>query len=177
MSKHYSPDIHHRRSIRLKGYDYTQAGTYFVTICVQHRMCLLGEICDKIMRHNAAGQMIQAVWNELPQHYPGVAIDAFVAMPNHVHGIILLTGIDQVNADQTTAPVLSLPEVVHRFKSLTTAQYRKGVSEGGWKPFPGKLWQRNYYEHIVRDATELNHIRDYIARNPAHWAEDAENPE
>lgn len=85
----YDPDKHARRSIRLRGYEYTQSGAYFVTICTQNRDCLFGEIVKGIMDANDAGRMIQSVWDELPQHYPGVDVDAFVVMPNHIHGIIL----------------------------------------------------------------------------------------
>ena len=86
----YDPDIHHRRSIRLKGYDYSQAGAYFVTICTQNRECLFGEILDGEMALNDAGRMIKTIWHELPEHYPGVGIDAFQVMPNHMHGIVIV---------------------------------------------------------------------------------------
>ena len=87
----YDSRRHHRRSIRLQGYDYTQAGAYFVTVCVQDRECLLGQIVGEEMQLSEAGQMVQSVWDELPDHYPGVDVDEFVVMPNHIHGIILLT--------------------------------------------------------------------------------------
>ena len=89
----YDPEKHHRRSIRLSGYDYSQAGAYFVTICTQNRQCLFGEIVDGEMRLNDAGQMVQLVWSELAQHYAGVEIDGFVVMPNHIHGIVILTSV------------------------------------------------------------------------------------
>jgi REP element-mobilizing transposase RayT len=233
MMRHDSQQ-HHRRSIRLRGYDYTQAAAYFVTVCVQDRECLFGQIVDEEMRLTEAGQMVQSVWDALPQNYPGVDVDEFVVMPNHIHGIIVLTG-DDVGADDMTAVVgatprgcpddatghtvdrqahrsgdgqaqgpaptdgvddmtdvgatprgcpddadhaagLSLPDVVHRFKSFTTAQYRHGVKHHGWIPFPGRLWQRNYYEHVVRNHDELRRIRQYIEDNPAKWALDPENP-
>ncbi len=94
----YNPDIHHRRSIRLKGYDYSQAGAYFVTVCAKDRACLFGKVVDGWMRLNDAGRIVQATWDGLPFHYGGVEIDEFVVMPNHVHGIILLTDRD-VGAD------------------------------------------------------------------------------
>jgi REP element-mobilizing transposase RayT len=195
----YDSRRHHRRSIRLKGYDYRQAGAYFVTVCVQDRECLLGQIVDGGMWLSEAGRMVQSVWDELPAHYPGVDIDAFVVMPNHIHGIILLTGnnvgatprgcpddsiVDAVDGMVGATPRgcpdgatgLSLPDVVHRFKSFTTAQYRHGVKNHGWIPFPGRLWQRNYYEHIIRNDHELHRIRQYIAENPEKWSLDRENP-
>jgi len=206
----FDPRRHHRRSIRLQGYDYAQAGAYFVTVCTQDRECLFGEIVDGAMRLNDAGRMVQAVWDELPDHYPGVDVDAFVAMPNHVHGIIVLTG-DPVGAPPRGCPdpvgstglpagtgqargpaptdaapdpcgcpdprdCPGLPDAVHRFKSFTTAQYRHGVADSAWLPFPGRLWQRNYYEHIIRNEAELARIRQYIDDNPAQWDLDRENP-
>ena len=192
----YDPERHHRRSIRLRGYDYRQPGAYFVTICTQDRECIFGEAVDGRIVLNVPGQMVETVWRELPQHYPGMQLDAFVVMPNHVHGIIVLVAagpsacpdgsaqrrevIGQpqgaMGQPQGVAPTMSLPYVVHRFKSLTTARYSQGVLQDGWRPFPGRLWQRNYYEHIVRAEDELSRVRRYIADNPAHWEEDRENP-
>jgi putative transposase len=160
---------YHRRSIRLDGYDYRQAGAYFVTICTQDRECLLGQISNGEVTTTPAGDMVQTVWDALPQHYPGVDIDAFVVMPNHVHGIIVLTG-------QPAQAALSLPDVVHRLKSLTTTHYRRGVLEQKWLPFAGRLWHRNYYEHIVRNDDDLERIREYIVQNPARWLDDENNP-
>jgi REP element-mobilizing transposase RayT len=161
----YDQQRHHRRSIRLKGYDYSQAGAYFVTICIERRMCLLGAIRDGDVCHNPAGEMVTAVWSELAAHYPGVDTDEFIIMPNHVHGIILLVEPDE-------GPGLTLGDVVHRFKTLTTSQYAQGVKELGWEPFPGRLWQRNYYERIVRNERELQATRAYIIGNPFHWVQD-----
>ena len=172
----YNPDKHARRSIRLWGYEYTQSGAYFITICTQNRDCLFGEVVKGIMNANEIGQMIQSVWDELPQHYPGMDVDAFVVMPNHIHGIILLTP-DKTGQPQGVAPTMSLMDVVHRFKSLTTARYRQGVVQRRWQPFPGRLWQRNYYEHIIRHEEALNRAREYIVLNPLRWYLDRENPE
>jgi REP element-mobilizing transposase RayT len=180
----FDPKTHHRRSIRLQGYDYSRPGAYFVTICTQNRECLFGQVVDGTMRLNGTGWMIQTVWDELPQFYPGVDIDAFVVMPNHIHGIIvLIVGAGpcacpdkkRQGQPQGVAPTMSLPDVVHRFKSLTTTRYRQGVTGHGWRPFPGKLWQRNYHEHIIRNEDDLNRIRQYIINNPARWAEDENN--
>jgi putative transposase len=196
----YNPDKHHRRTIRLKGYDYSQAGVYFVTICTQNRDCLFGDVTSGEMQKNSAGEMIQKVRNELPLKYSDVAIDEFIVMPNHIHGIIiLLVGAgpcacplspcairqpegNRLNPEegqpQGVAPParLILPDVVHRFKSFTTSQYRMNVTLNNWPPFPGKLWQRNYYEHIIRNENELNRIREYIINNPVQWPEDENNP-
>ena len=168
----YDPSRHHRRSIRLRGYDYALPGAYFVTICAQGRACLFGEVVGGEMRLSQAGLMIWGVWEGLAGHYPGVALDAFVVMPNHVHGIIVLAaeGAEVVAA-------MSLSDVVQRFKSFTTARYLQGVVEQGWLPFLGRLWQRNYYEHIIRTETAYQKIRDYIINNPATWADDQLHPE
>ena len=193
----YDPTRHHRRSIRLPAYDYTQPGAYFVTICSQNRECLFGDVINEEMILNQRGEMVERTWRELAECYPGVEVDAFVIMPNHVHGIIVLVeagplGVGPVGAGpracpegpgacpgrpQGVAPTMSLPDVVHRFKSLTTARYRTGVLQDGWQPFPGRLWQRNYYEHVIRDEEELNRIRQYIIDNPGRWQDDVENPD
>jgi len=177
------PDHHHRRSIRLKGYDYTQRGAYFVTICTQNRACLFGDIVDGKMLLNDAGRMVQTVWEAMPVHYMGVVIDAFVVMPNHIHGIVVLVGAapcgrPPMGQAQGPAPTvaMSLPDVVHRFKTMTTKQYADGVKQSGWSPFPGQLWERNYYEHIIRGEDSPNRVRRYIADNPAQWELDRENP-
>jgi putative transposase len=203
----------HRRSIRMPGYDYGSAGDYFVTICVENRECLFGDIAEGKMVLNDAGRMIQTVWEELPEFYPGVGIDAFQIMPNHVHGIIILVGAtprgcpdptgprgcqnekgpharpdqtgqprDVVGQPQGVAPTgdttggMSLPDVVHRFKTLTSRKYVSGVKQNHWFPFSGKLWQRNYYEHVVRNDAELLRMRKYILDNPRRWHLDHENP-
>jgi REP element-mobilizing transposase RayT len=179
----------HRRSIRLQGYDYNQAGAYFVTIVAQDRRCLFGDVADGKMQLNAAGQMIQMVWNELSTHYPNVDTDLFVVMPNHVHGVIVLVasacaesggqpqGVAPTNARSANHDfALSLPDVLHRFKTLTTRRYAAGVKESGWIRFNSRLWQRNYFEHVIRDEDSLNRIRRYIDDNPARWEFDRENP-
>ena len=187
----YDSAIHHRRSIRLQGYDYSQAGAYFVTVCTQNRECLFGEIVNGEMLLNDAGIMVQSVWDEIPVHYPGIDVDASIVMPNHIHGIVVIVGAapcgrpgfdctapcgrpglaySQDGQARGPAPTgLSLPDVVHRFKTMTTKRYADGVKQNGWSMFPGKLWQRNYWEHIVRNEPELNRIREYIHTNPAQW--------
>ncbi len=198
------PDRHHRSSVRLKGYDYAQAGAYFVTICAQDRACVFGSMVGNGMQVNDAGHMVVAVWDSLPTRFPGIDLDAFVVMPNHIHGIIVITDGAQSRAVATdngnpvgaplvgahayttnapatgatarVAPTTTLGAVVGAYKSLTTVEFVRGVKSLGWSPFPGKLWQRNYYEHIIRDEEALDRIRQYIADNPARWMEDPENP-
>jgi REP element-mobilizing transposase RayT len=178
----YNPVIHHRRSIRLPGYDYSNAGAYFITICTQNRKCLFGNIivgatprgcpistpraCPEMVL-NQAGAMIQTVWDQIPIHYTGTEIDEFVVMPNHIHGIIV------IGAGKTGT--LSLGDIVHRFKTMTTKRYADGVKQLGWQSFASKLWQRNYWEHIIRNEMELNRIREYIHDNPSQWESDRLN--
>ena len=177
----FDPEKHHRRSIRLKGYDYAQAGAYFVTICTQNRECLFGKVVDGGMWLNDAGQMVAIAWQQLPQRFPQVAIDAFVVMPNHLHGIIIITKLSDVGAGLVPAPLdeakasTGLGNIVGAFKSITTHEYTIGVRQRNWLPFSGKLWQRNYYENIIRDQRALNNIRQYIAENPLKWSSNAEN--
>jgi len=168
----------HRRSIRLQGYDYSQAGAYFITICVQQRECLFGEIIGDEMWLNDAGRMVERWWAELGNKFPSVETDEYVVMPNHFHGIVVI-----VRADLCVRPYskgthagMSLPEIVQWFKTMTTNEYIRGVKQHGWIPFPVQLWQRNYYERIIRNEEELCRIRQYIADNPAQWVHDRENP-
>lgn len=168
----YHPDIHHRRSIRLKDYDYGQQGAYFVTICSQERLLFFGEIIETKMQLNEAGEMVQIIWDNLPGRFPQLALDAFVVMPNHVHGILVINSVE--SPDNTPAPKLGT--IINAFKSITTHEYIKGVRENGWKAFPGKLWQRNYYDEIIRNEVVLDQIREYIINNPGQWAMDKENP-
>jgi putative transposase len=183
----YDPDVHHRRSIRLKSYDYSQEGVYYVTICTQQRECLFGEVrCDE-MQLSHAGRAIQMAWEELPRRFEGVDLDAFVVMPNHVHGILVVfggpggrEGRDPGGGEHKVRPHGTLPgtvgRIVQAFKSISTLEYAAGVKQYGWPSFQGRLWQRNYYEHIIRDEETLNLIREYISTNPARWAQDHENP-
>ncbi len=288
-----------RRSIRLRDFDYAKAGAYFVTICAQDRACVFGNVVDGRVCLSAAGLMVRRVWDELPRFYAGVGIDAFVVMPNHVHGIVILSGgfpnglddgpaasdredwpdaygrdfgaapfgrdvgaapfgrdvgaapfgrdfgaaplgrdvgaaplgrdvgaapcgrpVSSVPRDRASTPIgpigpgqargpaptepfrgpgptdavdsetvdegrgtnaqfrrpLSLGDVMHRFKTMTTKLYADGVREAQWPPFHRRLWQRDYFEHIIRDASALQRIRSYIERNPLRWRTDAQYP-
>jgi REP element-mobilizing transposase RayT len=204
----YDPEKHHRRSLRLKGYDYSQAGAYFITIVTQDRACLFGEVVDGEMRLNEAGRMVEKWWAELNHKFPNVRTDEFVIMPNHFHGIIVITS-NPVGADLCVCPIpdepgksgtpdrgahvgadlrvcpddetgahagAPLPEIIQWFKMMITNEYIRSVKQSGWPPFRGRLWQRNYYEHIIHNDESLNHIRQYIADNPLRWAFDRENP-
>lgn len=245
----YDPDRHHRRSIRLKGYDYAEAGAYFVTICTKGRVCLFGEIVNGDMQLNEFGKIVMATWADLPAHYAGVELDAFVVMPNHVHGIVVLTSgglprtdvdpgpmgagfkpapthpadtppadrpaghpVDTRPADHPTRhplphgnpdpdpvgaglkPALArpahsphpatprdpgpaavskrhgLPEVVRGFKTFTARRINERRGSPGIA-----VWQRTYFEHVIRDQRSLDRIRRYIVENPMRWDLDSEN--
>jgi REP-associated tyrosine transposase len=177
-----------RRSLRLKAYDYAQAGAYFVTICTQDRTCLFGDIVDDHMQLNDAGYVLAETWARIPAQFSDVEIDAFVVMPNHVHGIIVLpdagppvgaTLVVARNPDGARAAARAAPtlgDVVGAFKSAATVEYIRGAKTKAWPKFHRRLWQRNYYEHVIRNETALNRIRRYIDENPARWAFDDENP-
>lgn len=189
----YDPEIHNRRSIRLKEYDYSMVGAYFVTMCVQGRECLFGAAADGVTLLNEAGRMVREWWLKLPEKFSGVEIEEYVIMPNHFHGIITIVGappcgrpiIDgesgqaQVEDAKSGRPHWAAPTVGHVmnwFKTMTTNAYIKGVKTADWSPFHGRLWQRNYYERIIRSDAELNAARKYIEENPLKWDMDKENP-
>jgi REP element-mobilizing transposase RayT len=155
-------DYRARKSPRLPGYDYSQHGAYFVTVCVQRRRWLFGDITDDQMHLSPAGQMVARYWERVSNHFPAVDLDVFVVMPNHLHAILLLED-DRI---------VSLPAVLQWFKITTTNAYSRGVREEGWLPFEGKLWQRSYHDHIIRDADDLNRIREYVLYNPTRWQDD-----
>jgi REP element-mobilizing transposase RayT len=165
--------LHYRRSMRLKGYDYCRKGLYFITVCVQNRECLFGEISNGEMVLNEYGKIIQTVWNELPQHYTNVQLGEFVVMPNHIHGIIVITdtavgaGLGVVGAGLKPAPTHGLTEIVRALKTFSARQINKMRGTVG-----ERLWQRNYYEHIIRNADAHHKIATYILNNPANWLND-----
>jgi REP element-mobilizing transposase RayT len=179
MANRYDPDLHHRRSLRLKGYDYSQAGAYFVTICTQNRECTFGGVDDGELRLNDAGRVVWSVWDELPPRFPGLELDAFVVMPNHVHGIIVIVGAGLALPCQKGAGYMgkgaasgapTVEGAIRAFKSLPAVHVNRLTKR------TGPLWQRNYYDHIIRDEDNLNSIRQYILDNPARWAEDENHP-
>ena len=173
--------------MRLDGYDYAESGAYFVTLCAEHRLSLFGEVADSEMRRNSAGDMILHWWQEIAQKYPSIALDSVVVMPNHLHGILLFVGADlrvrpvgnSPSAGGHAGPPLqnpSLGDAIRWFKTMTTNAYIRGVKDLGWRPFPGKLWQRTYYDHIIRNTADADRIRMYIENNPASWADDENHP-
>lgn len=166
-----------RRSIRLKEHNYASPGGYFVTLCAESRKCLFGKVVDGTVEPSPFGQVVSECWEWLAQRFGHVALDAWVVMPNHLHGIILLRdGIHE--GGSRTAPTIQpttakpLGRLIGAFKTASTK--RINLMRGT----PGaKLWQRNYDEHIVRNEKDLRMVRQYIAENPIHWEEDEENPD
>lgn len=243
----YDPNIHHRRSVRLRGYDYASAGWYFVTICTQNHECLFGNIENNAMVLNDAGRMVERWYHETQNRFPDIVCHEMVVMPNHFHCIWENVGLNgavganlcvrpaTINNDVSNpcvrhdandvntvtniinndycrdeganagthvfvgnddycgnegahagAPLREvndsdlienvsgspLSAVVGWFKTMSTNEYIRGVKQLGWPPFDRKLWQRNYYEHIIRDDQSLCEIAYYITNNPARWSDD-----
>jgi putative transposase len=221
----FDPQKHHRRSIRLKGYDYAQPGAYFVTLVTWHRQALFGEVVGGSVRLSALGRIVEEEWKALPRHFPNIRLDAFVVMPNHIHGIIVIT--DTAVGATRTAPTDHIVRATHPLHPGTSAnvtplpnepvdnhagsplpapdeqpESRDGSPLRPNGPTPGSLgaiigqfksratkriwalpeyahtpiWQRNYYERIIRNETELKNIWNYIDMNPERWSEDQMHP-
>lgn len=170
-SNHIVP---HRKQLRLLGYDYKNVGSYFITICTENRRCLFEKVVDGEMIMNDVGKMIYEVWSGLPSRYPGVQMDFFVIMPNHIHAIVFLGAVDQGYKSDYT--MISLSDLVRNFKTYTASRYSQGVKKNGWPNFSKRLWQRNYYEHIIRNENSLEKIQQYINENPMRWNDDEDNP-
>jgi REP element-mobilizing transposase RayT len=203
----HSSKRYHRRSIRLKGYDDTQPGAYFVTLCTHDRVCLFGEVVEGQMRLNELGEIVCQCWLAIPDHFPQTALDAFVIMPNHVHGILWIVDaatddivgathasplqLQPLQPQHPTSPLQpqyptlplrlvsspgpkrqSIGAIVGSFKSAAS----KRINERRGTP-GAPVWQRNYYEHIIRSEDSLARIREYIAENPLRWHLDRENPQ
>jgi len=178
------PDIHRRKSIRLREYDYSRAGGYFVTICTDERECLFGEVINEKMSQLPIGRIAESCWQEIPRHFEHIDLDYFVVMPNHLHGILIIdddrrgTACRAPTDDQTTTERFgkpqkgSIPTVIRSFKSAATKQINE------LRNTPGiPVWQRGFYDRVIRNDNELNKIREYILYNPLKWQLDTENPQ
>ena len=194
-----------RKTIRLKDYDYSQEGCYFITICTNNREETIGRITEPgKMILNDVGKMILKYWKEIPRHYENVKLDKYIIMPNHLHGIINIVGVPpvgtrmagqnnnrypnysrgqnmelQAGRPQGHAPTeqrkITISDIIGSFKSITTNEYIKNVKQNNWKPFDKQIWQRNYYEHIITSDKSYNNIREYIENNPYNWEDDRNN--
>ena len=165
---------HQRKSIRLKDYDYSQSGVYFVTICTKDRECILGEINCRgnpcgcpLLKLSPIGEIVQKCWLEIPDRIGNVQLDKCIIMPNHIHGIIIVAQNERAGA----SPAPTLGGIIGSFKSLCVHRCIENHIN------ITKLWQRNYYEHVIRDEEELRRIREYIINNPLKWELDYDNPE
>ena len=159
----FNPKVHHRHSIRLKDYDYSQSGAYFITLCCHNR--------ELLFESASVQDMLKFFWEKLPAKFQEAQLDEFVMMPNHIHGIIVMAG--RSHGVARTA----LGDVVDWYKTMTTNAYIHGVKDNRWPPFNQRFWQRNYYDHIIRNQNDLDRIRQYIIDNPDKWAGDENNPE
>ena len=189
----FDPDIHHRQSIRLPNHDYSSIGAYFVTICARDRECLFAEIVgatlavaqltfaqltEPVLKLSDVGNIVEDNWLQIPQGYPQAQLDEYVIMPNHFHGIIMIDGTEERatakrRATARVAPTLG--DVIGGFKSRCVVDYLKHIRKNQLDR-TAKIWQRNYYEHVIRDDDELERARAYIQNNPFRWAEDKDNP-
>jgi putative transposase len=179
----------HRRSIRLKEYDYTSPGAYFVTVVTQGYKCIFGKIIDKEMHLNVLGKIVQEYWLEILDHFPDIDVEPFVIMPNHIHGIVTIYDNDRSGTIYRAptmgdhAPVMgehastnekfgqpvvgSIPTIIRTYKAAVSRLARRELGMV-------KIWQRNYYEHIIRDQSDLESLAGYIHSNPDHWSDDPE---
>ena len=172
--------LEQRRSVRLKEYNYSLAGLYFITMCTQNRVCLFGNVRKGEMILNDAGKIIEKWYYELENKFPDIRCDAMIIMPNHFHCIIKNVGTDLVSTEKSLAINdiagehigSNLHRVVQWFKTISTNEYIRGVKTKKWKPFDGKLWQRNYWEHVIRNEDSYHAISDYIINNPTNWNKD-----
>lgn len=201
--KQSDPQRYQRASIRLKDYDYTRPGAYYITIVSHDRECRFGEIIAGAMQLNRTGRIIANFWQKIPRHFRYTGLDVWVVMPNHIHGIIVIHDhVNDINGGRGEAFIVtpeisyknasplqaslrspqqplprpigtkpgSLAAMVQNFKSITTRRINKLAHTPG-----APLWQRNYWEHIIRDESELNRIRAYIINNPYRWEQDREH--
>ena len=174
-----------RKRLRLKEYDYSQPGAYFVTICTKDRENRFGEIANGEMQENDLAAVVHTCWNDLTDHYPNVALDQFVVMPNHVHAIVVILDEPAMVRECTVGDGLRpsptrpsptrkhpLSEIVRAFKSFSARRINEITNTPGTP-----VWQRGFYDHIIRDDRSMTRIREYIAHNPQHWASDKQNRE
>ena len=175
MKSRYDPDRHHRRSVRLRGWDYGRPGAYFVTVCTAQRQHLFGEVVAAKMQLSACGRLVDVVWRRNVARMPHVDLDAFQVMPNHIHPILRIGDREEAESDRATRPAGrslgpasgELGAIVGNLKAVCTRRINRMLQLQG-----ASVWQRSYWEHIIRDADEFARIRDYVLTNPAHWAED-----
>jgi putative transposase len=168
-------DIQNRKLNRLKNYDYTQNGAYFITICTYNRVNLFGEIDKGKLILNNVGKMVYKKFSEIPEFYPNISTDKFIVMPNHLHAILIIQDIERLHGGGMARgpfPTMGLPDYIHRFKTLTTKLYIDGVKICNYPIFDKKVWQNSYHDHIIRNEEDYQKIWEYIDTNPLKWHED-----
>jgi REP element-mobilizing transposase RayT len=167
-----------RRSIRLKGFDYSLPGAYFLTICTHRRERILASVVDRKIQLSPAGAVVRSAWLELPRRFPTVMLQDFVVMPNHLHAIVAFAHLQHATKKgaASSAPTTETPsppylgKIIRAFKSLSAIEVNRILGRKN-----RAVWQRNYYEHIIRTAREYDEIRKYIYENPMMWDHDPEN--
>lgn len=179
-----TPTYPQRKSIRLQGYDYSQEGLYFVTLCTQGMVCLFGEIMKREMHLNEVGEIAEECWNNIPNHFPHIEIFDYIIMPNHIHGILgISVGANKNSPEEIPfhSPSKTIGSVIRGFKNGVTKQLKEcgllqellaNIYSPLQKTMRNSIWQRNYYEHIIRNQEACNSIADYINHNPAKWKND-----
>ena len=168
-----------RKDLRLKDYDYASPGMYFVTICTYGRVERLSKIVGEtlrglphaIVRYSRFGKVVDFRWRQIEKRFDNVSVGEYVIMPNHVHGIIEIHGRVTRGRPRRVSPT-SLFDVLYWFKSITTSDYVHGVQQGSFDRFDKRLWQRSYYDHIIRNNEDLIRIMKYIHENPSKWHDD-----
>jgi len=195
----YDPKIHHRRSIRLQGYDYSQNGAYFITLCAQDRKPIFGKIVNGEMQLSQFGIIVRDEWLKTSEMRKNIEMDEFIVMPNHFHGIIVIddggwarlemngaadlgTGTESTGTvHRAPTPAIerfgkptsnTIPTIIRGFKAAVTKQINTIQINAGVYNMPERIWQKNYYEHVIRSEASLNKIREYIMSNPLNWIED-----
>ncbi len=159
--------LHNRHSIRLKDYDYSLPGAYFVTICSWQREFIFGSVFDGQITLNDCGRVVEKAWLDLPRHYPNITVDKYIVMPDHFHGTLFQIEIPQ----EEKAIRYGLSEIIRGFKSRSARQINNLLGSAG---IP--VWQRGFYDRIIRNPAELDLIRRYITENPTRWAADEKYP-
>jgi len=175
----YNPEKHNRKSIRLKGYDYSSPGYYYVTICTKKWKKWFGFVESEKIIHNHLGKLIHSIWSGIPNHYENTDLDQYIIMPNHIHGIIVINESDKFNVvgtEHCSVPTNKsinyglLSKIVKSFKEISKKTIRKQFNNYEFE------WQRSFYDHIIRSESSLNNIRKYIINNPIKWEMDKDNP-
>jgi putative transposase len=176
--KNKMPEFKTRKQIRLPNYDYSENGYYFITICSKNRENLFGNSVGALLacarELSICGQIIERQWLDLPNQYDDVELDEYVIMPNHIHGILILNNRSPagLRAQASSAPTIS--QIIRSFKSRSSMEYLKFINENNLN-VSGKIWQRSFYDHVIRNERSLNAIRQYILDNPFNWEQDIEN--